>query len=401
MKKLFSARHSIEAHLILAALGEAGIEAVVQGERLEPLMGRVGVVYSEVWIRNEADYERAKAVLAECQNQSNESVQEETIDNDSMQISTEPLPTSTHELTASGRKTALMVALVFTLGVFVLAIVIHPRNRSTNVYDAANSGDVSDIESIARYGDLNAPDPNGLTPLHYAARNRRTAIVKLLLERGANINAKGAKGISPLQEAVWNGNAGIAGILIAAGAAVNAADEDGFTALHFAAENGSDECVSLLLGYGAEMTRRSAKNTTVIHVAAYNGKTSVMEILISKGADINLPGQRNWTALHYAADRGHAAIVEVLIKNGANVEAQGENGCTPLHVAVNANHLEIVRLLLEHHASVNAHGATIASKVYEGKTPLDIALSKGLEDIAKLLRESGGKSGNQTEQSPK
>lgn len=218
MKKLFTAKHSIEAHLILAALSEAGIDAVVQGERLEPLMGKVGVVYPEVWIRNEADFERAKNVLVECQNSLLESPESAAPENDSDATKASESPETPVKLTDAGRKAALRIAVFFIAVVVLLALVIRPAKRHTDMF-AARSGDVSEIEFLLskKLIDVDLPDRNGMTMLHYAAGNKRLKIITLLLANGANVNAETLQGKTPLDFAQARGHEEVAKLLREAG----------------------------------------------------------------------------------------------------------------------------------------------------------------------------------------
>jgi len=46
--------------------------------------------------------------------------------------------------------------------------------------------------------EVNAPGPEGMTPLHWAARTDQIGILKLLLVAGAQVNAADRYGITPL-----------------------------------------------------------------------------------------------------------------------------------------------------------------------------------------------------------
>ena len=70
-----------------------------------------------------------------------------------------------------------------------------------------------------------------------------------------------------------------------------------------------------------------------------------------------------------------------LIRAGVDVDAMDDFGNTPLHYA---ECLEVCQLLLDHGADVNARND-------RGHTPLSDAECWGCKDVAKLLKEHGGK----------
>jgi len=87
--------------------------------------------------------------------------------------------------------------------------------------------------------------------------------------------------------------------------------------------------------------------------------------------------------LHRATWDGHKEVVELLIAKGADVNAKDKYGKIPLHRACECEK-EIAELLLDKGADVNA-------KDNDGETPLDQAEG----EIANLLREHGGKTGEE------
>ena len=65
MKKIYTAKDNREAHLIVGKLASEGIEAEVQGQQIANLGVAVAGIDAlpTVWIKNEADYEKAKSLL--------------------------------------------------------------------------------------------------------------------------------------------------------------------------------------------------------------------------------------------------------------------------------------------------------------------------------------------------
>mmetsp|Transcript_13113 Transcript_13113/g.27497 ORF Transcript_13113/g.27497 Transcript_13113/m.27497 type:complete len:213 (-) Transcript_13113:123-761(-) len=88
------------------------------------------------------------------------------------------------------------------------------------------------------------------------------------------------------------------------------------------------------------------------------------------------------TPLMEAAFAGEAAKVDELIKAGADVNGQDGYGWTAFRYAVRNNKLEAAKTLLNAGADMN-----IASKT--GRTPLMSVASNGLEEMCRLMMDSG------------
>ena len=96
--------------------------------------------------------------------------------------------------------------------------------------------------------DVNLPSRETMkvTPLASAAAAKQTDIARVLIANGANVNARAASGQIPLHEASANGNLELVKLLIDSGANVNAKTDDGKTPLDFAIEYKRDDVVDLL-----------------------------------------------------------------------------------------------------------------------------------------------------------
>lgn len=64
MKKIHAAKHAVDAHLVKGFLESQGIEAVIRGEFLTGGWGELPVDLCSVWVADDAQYERADALLA-------------------------------------------------------------------------------------------------------------------------------------------------------------------------------------------------------------------------------------------------------------------------------------------------------------------------------------------------
>lgn len=135
--------------------------------------------------------------------------------------------------------------------------------------------------------------------------------------------------------------------------------------------------VGLLLAHGAERT---------FHIAAALGDIEKVREFLSDGADVDAQDKRGHTPLYHAVRKGHALAAKELIDAGAAVNAKRGFGGTLLHVAASKGNIEMTRLLLEAGADVNAQDPGQMTM-----TPLDLALRGEHEEVARLLRDNGGK----------
>ena len=65
MKQVYLAQDPIQANLLVDLLGAEGVEAVVQGEHLYAIRGLVPVAYPTVWVVDDGEYDRARALALE------------------------------------------------------------------------------------------------------------------------------------------------------------------------------------------------------------------------------------------------------------------------------------------------------------------------------------------------
>ncbi len=193
------------------------------------------------------------------------------------------------------RRNVLIFALAFALA----AIPRLAAAGDSMLADTAMEGNRAAVRALlARHADVNAPQGDGMTALHWAAFHDDVEMMKMLLAAGANPKAATREGaITPLFMACTNGSAPAIEALLAAGADAKAANANGTTALMTAATAGSVPALKVLLDHGADLqAKESAHGQTALMFAAALGRTEAVKYLLSRGAEPNIA-----TAAHAVA----------------------------------------------------------------------------------------------------
>ena len=157
------------------------------------------------------------------------------------------------------------------------------------VADAAMDGDIEAVRALLTEGaDVNAPQGDGMTALHWAAEAGDVEMVGMLLYAGANLQGVTRLGdYTPLHLASKAGKDRVVARLLEAGADPSAYTTTGdVTPLHFAAASGSVATVEALLDHGAEVdVTESVRGQTPLMLAAGRNRVPVVQLLLDQGAD--------------------------------------------------------------------------------------------------------------------
>ena len=121
------------------------------------------------------------------------------------------------------------------------------------------SSDAQIIERINLLPDKKCIDRDGRTLLINAASYERLAVLKFLIEKGANINAVDNYGYTALHMASDHNDVKIASALLESGAEVNIRDMNGNTPLIISS---SFEMIKELMAYGADPDLRNNYNVS-------------------------------------------------------------------------------------------------------------------------------------------
>lgn len=259
--------------------------------------------------------------------------------------------------------------MMFATVLFALTVA-----AAAPLVDAVKSGNrAAALALLDQRVDVNTPEPDGTTALHWAVHQNDLDLTERLLRAGANVNAKNDFGVTPMSEAALVGNGALLERLLKAGADVESPNADGQTTLMIVARAGHLDAARVLLSHGAKVNaaERWRGQTALMWAVAQNQPVMVKE-LIARGADVNARSTVNnwerqvtaepravyrpaggWTPLLYAAREGCVECARTLVEAGADINLADPEGISPLLLAVINTRFDLAAVLIKLGANPN------------------------------------------------
>lgn len=270
---------------------------------------------------------------------------------------------------------------------------------------------------------------SGFTPLMYAATHGLTrdpvdwpAMVRLLLNGGADPNVTNTHAESALVFAQNLKDSAIVSVLLQAGAK----DTQAFAGLNVddalvkAARLGNLFMVEQVLDNGANPNYVDSNGITPLLAASYEGHLDIVTVLSKKQAEIDFvtlglrqfamskshaplsirdlmaAASRGDTALIAAGRRGHVEVVEHLLSKGAQIDLPNRHGELAVFVAAANGDNKLLNLLLNNQANPNAtefdnrsNQLSLAKSTMGRDSVLMRAVQRGHMDTARILIDAG------------
>jgi len=263
---------------------------------------------------------------------------------------------------------------------------------NTPLHWAALANDSKEVERLLTTGaSARATNHAGATPLHYGAGSER--IVRLLLQGGADPNVHSVANITPLHSAAARPeSAAVVRLLLEAGAEVDAPrpvfPEGSVTALALAALAGEERTVKLLLDHGA--APGGTNGFTPLAAAAFAGHEKILKELIARGGNVNCDDGFAGHALNNVFYTGHRSLAPHLIEHGSDLHQTSTFGERVPPIVWSAydetGDVTLTRLLV-------SRGLDINEPTSAGTTALDWAMKRGETPLTAYLRQHGAKNG--------
>ncbi len=327
-------------------------------------------------------------------------------------------------------------------GVAARLLDAHPQLASFNIFTAAAAGSSDAVANLIRQDSARVLATHGKEewpPLAYACgspfhaiserhANDLRRVATLLMDAGASANsfsvyfeANDKKvPISVLYHACMSDHAALVKLLLERGA--NPMDGE---SIYHAAQFNRRACLELLVAHGADLSSRQQPygNTPLYflvgHYSDEGGEAAWFKgvtWMLDHGADPNVTSYKKAEApLHgVAASQPKLATVRQLLAHGANVDLQRADGRTAYRIAVRHGNADIAALLVEHGADtrgllpiedflgaclaadghraralLSAHPDLIASMTEEDKSAIADAVRQDHADAIRLMVDLG------------
>jgi ankyrin repeat protein len=273
------------------------------------------------------------------------------------------------------------------IAVLVSVAGLGAAGNGTQLVDAVKQRNRDTVRALLKQrADVNAPEADGMTALHWAVRGDDLETAQLLIRAGANVKAANRYGITPLSLAATNGSPTLIEALVKAGADPNTALPDGETVLMTAARTGNPAALKVLLVQGANVhAKEASQGQTALMWAAAENNPAAVQVLVESGADVNarsadlsypqfkwvvsgmvstsLP-RGGWTPLMYAARQNSTEAARALADAKADLNLRDPEGSTALMIAIINAHFDLAAMLLEKGADPNVVDETGMAALY-------------------------------------
>jgi ankyrin repeat protein len=261
--------------------------------------------------------------------------------------------------------------------VMCIILFLAPVLQAQEIFDVIRKGDIEKVKMLVENDPtlVRARNARQSTPLHVAVDLEQEAIVRYLIEKGADVNALNNNESTPL---FYAKGTEIAKLLVESGADINKG-----MPIAWALVAKRKEVAEYLLEKGAGLPdTRTSQGLLFLVRSLRCGSVMFLDKYLKLGFDPLYESNTKNNLLHYAAESNSADLIERLIGLGIAAEKANMFGWTPLHIAAANGNLNVVQALLS---------KNVANKVRtnDGRTAYNLAVETGNEKIVSYLKSIG------------
>ena len=279
-----------------------------------------------------------------------------------------------------------------------IALALSIPCQAGKIHDAVAKRDLTALDRILKQEpkQVNARCyPDFDTPLYMAIEAGDPAIVKRLLDAGADIAMPTVEPgrMTPIQRAVIlarDESMGADGIVLPKSSGTPTEDVKPRLAQRFPALPANEKqdrlkVLGLLLANKPALHSGSRNGIPPLHFAAGLGDLDVVKLLVDAGADVNGKCQAWMAPLHYAAlGNADREVFGLLVSKGADIDATDSKGQTPLMLAARTGCSGGVEALI-------AAGAALDAEDIQRQSVICHAAAGGNDALVKLIYQKGGR----------
>ena len=232
-------------------------------------------------------------------------------------------------------------------------IYLKSKNGSNCLHIAAMDGHLNLCKLLIEKHkfDIDVPDNDGWTAVHYSARYGSYELLRYFAEMGVDIHLKSKNGSNCLHIAAMYGHLNLCKVLIEKHKFdIDVPDNDRWTAVHYSARYGSYELFTYFADMGVDIYLKTNNDLNCLHIAAMYEHLNLCKLLIDKhNFDIHMAADDGWTALHHSARCGSYELFRYFSDMGVDIYLKSKTGSNCLHIAAMDGHLNLCKLLIDKH----------------------------------------------------
>ncbi|XP_011666022.1 protein phosphatase 1 regulatory subunit 12A isoform X1 [Strongylocentrotus purpuratus] len=217
---------------------------------------------------------------------------------------------------------------------------------------------------------------DGLTALHQSCIDNNEAMMRILVDKGADVNVTDRELWTPLHAASTCGHRHLAQFLIQRGAHLLAINSDGNMPYDICEDEGTLDYIESQMATQGITQEQIDELREIVPNRMLHG----MQEIYKNGGDLESRDVVGATPLHVAVANGYEKVVQYLLSHNVDYAARDNDGWQPIHAAVCWAQTEIITMLVE-------SGADLDARTNNDETPLSICEDDEIRSLIHQLKQ--------------